>query len=106
MTFEKGFNQVLFDCIDRAASSILGKDGMYTFYYAIQEKHNLPIESFPQKPIVVLDFLNEVLGDAGYSIIKHAVVSEIKKTFAITADIRNFDTLAQEAKTRYLTMSF
>lgn len=106
MTFDKGFNEVLFDCIDRAASSILGKDGVYTFYYAIQERYNLPMESLPQKPLLVLDHLKELLGEAGFSIIRHAIVLEIKKTFGITNEIHNFEALTQEAKTRYLTMSF
>jgi predicted Zn-dependent protease with MMP-like domain len=105
-TFEKGFNEVLFDCIDKAASSILGKDGAYTFYYAIQERHNIPVESFPQKPLVVLEYLKEFLGEAGYVLIEHAIISEIKHTFGIRSETTDIDALTKEAKLSYLSRSF
>lgn len=39
---EKSFNAMLYDCIDGSLKSILGEDGVSTFYYAIEQKFEFP----------------------------------------------------------------
>jgi hypothetical protein len=81
--YEKGFNATLFDCIDRALSSVLGRPAASTFYFAIEERSGLPEADFQKKPLVVLQHLKEILGEAGFNTIERSIVCEIANTFGI-----------------------
>jgi hypothetical protein len=99
---KEGFNPTLFKCIDKAATSILGRESISTFYYAIQESYHIPEEDFPKRPQDVLKSLHNFLGDAGFAIIKNAVTIEVRTTFKIQGENLDLDAVIELAKRSYL----
>jgi len=80
----------------------LGKEAVSTFYYAIQETYHILEEDFPKRPQEVLASLEKILGEAGFVVIKRAILIQIRTTFKLqetTSDINRNIELARE---RYL----
>lgn len=105
--FEKGFNGTLFDCIDKAIVSILGKDAVITFYYAIQQRFNFSEKEFAQRPLQMLEDLKAILGEAGYGVLEKAIRSQIEETFNLReSKPLDFASLVELARQNYLQSSF
>src|SRR5580698_3657773 len=79
---EKGFDPTLFDCIDNALISILGKEAVLVFYYVIGEQYHLAEKEFERKPLELLQHLEGILG-VGYVIVENAIKEGIRKTFQV-----------------------
>jgi hypothetical protein len=54
-----------------------------TFFYAIEKRSNLTEADFPKKPMVMLQNLKEILGEAGFEVLEKPIVVEISETFGI-----------------------
>ncbi len=62
---------------------MFGRPAASTFYFAIEERTGLPEVDFQKKPLVVLQHLKEILGEAGFQIIERSIICEIVNTFGI-----------------------
>jgi hypothetical protein len=102
LEYEKGFNPTLYDCIDRALSSLLGRQAVSTFYFAVEEKFNLPEAEFERRPLELIYYLRSIFGEAGFGIVEKAIVSQFKATFQITNGMSDLASLVELAKNNYL----
>jgi len=84
--FEKGFQATLFDCIDIALTSVLGKESVRTFYYSIAERFNIPLLEFQRRPLEILDHFQEVLGETAFKGLEPSIISSIRVVFQIRED--------------------
>jgi hypothetical protein len=78
----------------------LGREAVSTFYYAIQETYHIPEEDFPKRPQEVLAYFEKILGEAGFAVIKRAMLTQMRTTFRIsemTSDINRSIELARES---------
>ncbi|MGA2874275.1 MAG: hypothetical protein ABSE82_01940 [Nitrososphaerales archaeon] len=104
MQFEKGFNPTLFDCIDVALTSVLGRESVSTFYYAITANFKLQSMEFERKPLKVIQYLRLIIGEPAFALLEGAVLSHIKRRFQITGlkDEPSLKTMVELAKNAYL----
>ncbi len=73
------------------------------FYFAIRVTYDLRQEDFPKNPKLLLNYLENVLGEWGFPVIKHAITNELGKTFKIHEE--NLDSAIQSAEEIYLLES-
>jgi hypothetical protein len=99
---EKGFNATLFECIDSALASVLGREAVSTFYFAIQESHRLSDEDFSKKPFEFLEYFKILVGPAAFGIVEPAVIDQIRTTFGIEENVRNLSRLLDIARRNFL----
>ncbi|MDG6906029.1 MAG: hypothetical protein JRN20_09625 [Nitrososphaerota archaeon] len=101
---EKGFIPTLFQSVDEAISSVLGRETTSTLYYAIQMRYDLSDEKFRQKPLDLIQHLQEILGESGFQTIEGSIRSNIKKEFDVKGpeDQLDFPELVELAKRNYL----
>jgi hypothetical protein len=88
--------------VDRAVTSILGRESVSTFYYAIEEIYHIPQEDFPKRPLVVLDYLEKILGKPGFAVIKNAIIIEIRRTFRIEQSQLDVEGTIEIARKNYI----
>ena len=100
--FEEGFNPTLFKCIDKAITSILGREAVSTFYYAIEETNHIPEADFPKRPLDVLQYFEKILGESGFAIIEKAIIVEIENTFKITQSHLDIEGTIELARKNYI----
>ena len=65
----KGFNGLIFNCIEKALHS-LGESVASAFFYQIENKFRFPKEEFASKPIEFIKCLKELLGVSGSATIE------------------------------------
>lgn len=102
---DKGFDPSLFDCIDTALTTTLGKITITTFYYAIQEKNHLLESEFPKKPNEVILHLKEILGEVGFRVLERPIIAQIRQTFEIAESVHDLKAAIELAKRNYLKAS-
>jgi len=102
---EKGFNAKILECIDKALRN-LGEGVQPAFYHQIEKKHNLPREQFVTKPIVIIEYLDELLGSTGSAILERLIVREVRKAFGLK-DERNLplSSIIEDAKRKFMGVS-
>ena len=64
--FTKGFNPTLYDAIDSALVSVLGQEAVSTFYYHIGVKHGLSEKELKERPLEVLQYMEEAHRGGGF----------------------------------------
>jgi hypothetical protein len=101
---EKGFNGLVFNCIDKALKS-LGESVAMSFFYQIEKNFHFPREEFVARPLEFIKCLEEFLGVAGSKIIERLIVQEIRSTFDIPTSSSNatLEGTIREAKKNFLT---
>lgn len=103
LQFQKGFHPTLFDCIDIALTTVLGKEAVSTFYYAISEKSKIPLFEFERNPTEILRHLEEILGVEAFKGLEKCIISNIQVVFQIQAsDHVGLDKMIELAKESYL----
>ncbi len=100
--FTKGFNPTLYDAIDTALVSVLGKEATSTFYYHIRVKHGLSEKELKERPLEVLQYMEELLGKAGFAVLTPAILVQIAETFSLEAKPTNIKLAIEQAKKNYL----
>ena len=80
----------------------MGREAVSTFYYAIEENYHIPEADFPKCPEDVLTFLEKILGEAGFSILKRAIIVEICTTFKIAESHLGIDGTIELARKNYI----
>ena len=99
---DKGFNAALFDCIDESLTSRLDKLTVSTLYYAIQEKHSVPEDQISRRPLDVLKYLRDLLGENGFHAIEGSLKISIKATFEVRGGATDVFEMIEQAKKNYL----
>jgi hypothetical protein len=102
VSHRKDFNSKLFDAIDAGLVSVLGREAVSSFYYNIEENHNISREEFKDRPVEVLEHLRVLLGESGFSILLVPILDQIKDTFAIEGKPLDVDAAIELAKKKYL----
>jgi hypothetical protein len=100
--YRKGFNPTLYRAIDTALVSVLGREAVTTFYYHIAEKHNLLDQEFEQRPLEVLQYLEEILGRQGFRILTVPIIVQIRETFGVVDNATSIKRIVELAKKGYL----
>jgi hypothetical protein len=80
---EKGFNATIFQCMDRALSS-LGDTAKLALYHQVATVYGLDPHQLRSRPLDVAQYLHKLLGDAGYAFIERLMIREIKTTFKLS----------------------
>lgn len=101
--YEKGFHTTLFDCIDIALTTVLGKESVSTLYYAISEKFNIPLIEFDRRPIEVLKHFEEIIGVKAFRPLESCIVSSIQVVFQIKEGDVGLERMIELAKDSYLS---
>ncbi len=99
---EKGFNGTIFQCIDKALST-LGETAKLALYHQVVSEYGLQPNQLQSRPFELLEYLQKILGQAGYSFIEKLVIREIKTYFNLNP--RDGITLSEaisEARTKFL----
>jgi len=99
---EKDFNATLYECIDSALASVLGREAVSTFSFAIQESHRLSQEDFSKKPFEFLDHFKKLVGPVAFGIVEPAVIDQIRTTFGIEDNVRNLSRVLEIARRNFL----
>jgi len=101
---EKGFNSLVFNCIDKALKS-LGESVAQSFFYQIEKNFHFPREEFVARPLEFIKCLEEFLGVAGSKIIERLIVQEIRSAFDLQTASSNstLEVTIREAKKNFLT---
>ena len=86
-------------------TATLGKTTITTFYFAIQERYQIPESEFPQKPNQVILGLKEILGEVGFRVLERPMMSQIKQTFEIMENVHDLQMAIDLAKRNYLKAS-
>ena len=79
---DKGFNATVFQCIDRALST-LGDSAKLALFHQMETVYGLKATEFRSKPLDVAENLHKILGDVGYSFLEKLMLHEIKSTFKV-----------------------
>ena len=82
---EKGFNARIFQCIERALST-LGETAKVALIHQIASQYNLRPDEIHARPLEFIEHLHEILGDAGYSFIEKLIKREVKTEFHLTLE--------------------
>jgi hypothetical protein len=99
---EKGFNGIIFECIDRALSA-LGEASKQALYYQVTMKSGLKSDELQFKPLEVLKYLRLILGDVGYTFIEKLIVREIRMNFNLTpANVFDLQEVISQARKKFL----
>jgi len=102
-TQDAGFNATIFQCIDRALTSILGKDAAYSLHYAVATNLHLSQTELERSPEKLVDGLNMILGQNGFLTLEPAMINEICYHFRISGGERkNLRAVIEEARKTYL----
>ena len=101
---EKDFNATLYECIDSALASVLGREAVSTFYFAIQDSHLLSQEDFSKKPFEFLDDFKKLVGPAAFGIVEPAVIDQIRTTFGIEENVRDLSRILEIARKNFLLL--
>jgi hypothetical protein len=101
----KGFNAALFECIDESLCSRLGKLTVSTLYYAIQERQGVPEDQISRRPLDVLKYLKEILGENGFRAIENSIIISVKMTFEVREDASDVFEMIELARRNYLLAS-
>ena len=80
----------------------MGRESVSTFYYAIQESNHIPEEDFPKRPQDVMAYLQKILGEAGFAIIRRAIIIEIRTTFKIEQSHLDLNGTIELARKNYI----
>lgn len=100
-----GFNAKIFKCIDKALGT-LGRGVKESFYYQIQEKHNLPIEQFPTHPLELIEHLKQILGENGSLIVEKLIAKEIRVEFGLEFESKEkLSVVIQDARSKFLNVA-
>ncbi len=101
---DKGFNVLIFNCIEKALKS-LGESVALSFFYQIEKNFHFPKEEFVTRPLEFIKCLEEFLGVSGSKIIERLIVQEIRSTFDLPASSSNatLEGAIAEAKKDFLT---
>lgn len=98
---EKGFNSMIFSCVERALKS-LGDDVAISFFYQIEKKFCLPREELVSRPLELIHCLEQLLGVAGSRIIEKKIVHEIEIDFDLSSTT-SLERAITSAKRKFLT---
>lgn len=101
----QGFNSAVFNCMDRALSSILGRPATDSLYFAIQLELSLVDDGLEKNPLKIIEGLRAILGQAGYSVLEPAMINEVKSHFEISGGRKDLHALVEESKRKYLLES-
>ncbi len=100
---EKGFNATIFECIDRAIST-LGDDAKQALYHRMTSVYGLEPKQLRSRPLDVAEYLHEILGDVGYSFFEKLIIKEIKTVFNFSLrDGVSFGEVVAEARRKFLS---
>lgn len=105
VVFDKGFEPTLFECIDKALATTLGRDVVSTFYFYMTEQSNLTKAQLPEKPPEVIRYLKDMLGEMGFRALQRPLISSIRARFEISEDVHDLPQAIELAKRKYLQES-
>lgn len=105
VVFDKGLEPTLFESIDKALVTTLGKVTVETFYFHMTEKHKITKAQLPQKASQVIEYLKNILGEAGFHTIEKPMISSIKARFEINENVQDLTKTIELAKQNYLRAS-
>lgn len=105
IVYDKGFEPTLFESIDKALVTTLGKVTVSTFYYHMTETHKIKEAQLPQRASHVLQYLKDILGEAGFQTIEKPVILSIKARFEIKENVQDLTQVIDLAKRNYLRES-
>ena len=92
----------MFGCIDRALSSVLGRQAIEAFYFLIESNYNLPKSKFSEKPLDLVEHLKKILGPLAFRALERVMVSEINETFEIKDSEIELLKVIETAKRKYV----
>lgn len=87
--------------MDRALSSVLGRQAIEAFYYLIETNYGLPKSKFPEKPLELIEHLKKILGPLAFRAIERVMVTEIKETFEIKDGATELLKVVETAERKY-----
>ena len=68
--------------------------------------YNCPQEDFPKKPKTFLKYLEHVLGEFGFAIVKKSIIDELRTNFKIREVNLDIDRAIKFAQEKYLLEDF
>ena len=100
---EKGFDVIIFQCIDKTLG-ILGESTKKALYYQISRRYNIELSQIKNKAPEVVNSLHEILGEVGYSFIEMKIVNEVSSSFSLGLDVgTSFEEAVTEARKKFLS---
>ena len=103
--FSKGFEPTLFESIDEALIATLGKVTVQTFYYQMTEAHKITEAQLSHSASKVVQYLKDLLGEAGFQTLEKPMISSIKARFEISENVHSLPQIMDLAKRKYLQES-
>ena len=101
---DKGFNGTLFRCIDCALRSTLGEGSAQAMYFMIRDVSKKEIGYFESRPMEMLDYLHQLLGN-GYFGIERIIVREVRKSFSLDETEITLEGVIKRARAKFLNVS-
>ena len=95
---------MIFRCIERAISSILGKDATYSLFYAVATNLRLSEKELERSPDKLIEGLQLILGHNGFTTLERGIVNEICQQFRVSgAERMTLREVIDEARRSYLS---
>jgi hypothetical protein len=82
----QSFNTKLFQCIDRAVTTI-GTGVKEALYFQIQQKYGTKISDFRGDPVEFVGHLHDILGEKGSPVVDRLILLEIRSSFGVQLDL-------------------
>jgi hypothetical protein len=100
---EKGFNGLIFDCIERALE-MLGESVASSVLYQIETKYQFPRVEFAARPLDLVEHLRAFFGPTGFVVIEKLIVKEIMRDFGILSakSYPSLESVMEQARKAFL----
>jgi hypothetical protein len=84
-------------------TSVLGRDAVSTFYFAISEKFNISLTEFERNPTEVIKDLKHIIGERAFTMLEPAILVNIRDVFGLKADMGDLARTIELARDSYLS---